>query len=59
MQQLVERDHRPAEIKTTPYWWDDVPRPAPTTGALPKSVDVLVIGHHVELRVVALAFARK
>ncbi len=44
MQQLVERDNRPARIKTTPYWWEDVPRPAPTTGALPKSVDVLVIG---------------
>ena len=44
MQQLVERDNRPARIKTTPYWWEDVPRPAPTAGALPKSVDVLVIG---------------
>ena len=44
MQQLVERDNRPAKIKTTSYWWDATPRPAPTTGALPKSVDVLIVG---------------
>ena len=44
MQQLVERDSRPAKIKSTPYWWEDVPRPAPTTGTLPKSVDVLIVG---------------
>jgi glycine/D-amino acid oxidase-like deaminating enzyme len=44
VQQLVERRNGEARIKTTPYWWEDVPRPAPTTGALPKSVDVLVIG---------------
>ncbi|MEZ5925250.1 MAG: FAD-binding oxidoreductase [Hyphomicrobiaceae bacterium] len=44
MQQRVERDGHRSSIKTTPYWWEDVPRPAPTTGALPKSVDVAVIG---------------
>lgn len=31
-------------LKTTPYWWDDAPRPAGTEASLPMSVDVLVIG---------------
>jgi glycine/D-amino acid oxidase-like deaminating enzyme len=30
--------------KLTPYWWDDVPRPAFEEGRLPASVDVAVIG---------------
>jgi glycine/D-amino acid oxidase-like deaminating enzyme len=44
MQQRVEHEARPGRIKTTPYWWEAVPRPEPTAGALPQSVDVLVIG---------------
>ena len=30
--------------KLTPYWWDDVPRPALAPAELPASVDVAVIG---------------
>lgn len=33
-----------ADIKTTPYWWDHVPRPALAEIAPPKTADVLVIG---------------
>ncbi len=30
--------------KLTPYWWEDVPRPAVKDDPLPKQVDVVVIG---------------
>ena len=32
------------DIKLTPYWWDDVPRPVLPEAALPQAVDVLVVG---------------
>jgi glycine/D-amino acid oxidase-like deaminating enzyme len=33
------------DLKLAPYWWDQVPRPKPAdTAALPRKVDVLVIG---------------
>ena len=33
-----------ADFKLEPYWWDDAPRPPPSTEVLPRTVDVLVIG---------------
>ena len=30
--------------KTTPYWWDGTPRPAPAADGLPAAADVVVIG---------------
>ena len=33
-----------ADFKLEPYWWDDVPRPPASTEALPREVDVLIIG---------------
>ncbi|SED74860.1 Glycine/D-amino acid oxidase [Rhizobiales bacterium GAS191] len=32
------------DLKLTPYWWDEVPRPALPQMPLPAKVDVLVIG---------------
>ena len=32
------------DCKLTPYWWDDVPRPALPDAPLPATVDVAVIG---------------
>jgi glycine/D-amino acid oxidase-like deaminating enzyme len=32
------------DCKQTPYWWDEVPRPAIATPALPEKADVVVIG---------------
>ncbi len=32
------------DMKLTPYWWDDVPRPVLPEVALPRAVDVLVVG---------------
>jgi len=31
-------------FKAEPYWWDDAPRPAKSDAALPREVDVLVVG---------------
>jgi glycine/D-amino acid oxidase-like deaminating enzyme len=31
-------------FKAEPYWWDDAPRPARSDAALPREVDVLVVG---------------
>ena len=33
-----------ANYRDQPYWWDDAPRPAPSTEKPPAKVDVLVIG---------------
>lgn len=33
-----------ADTKTTPYWWDHVPRPDIPVGAFPAKADVVVIG---------------
>jgi glycine/D-amino acid oxidase-like deaminating enzyme len=32
------------DLKLTPYWWDEVPRPTPPESSLPAKVDVLVVG---------------
>lgn len=32
------------DLKLTPYWWDEVPRPALTNQDLPRQVDVAIIG---------------
>ena len=32
------------DCKTTPFWWDDVPRPTLPEAPLPEAVDVAVIG---------------
>jgi hypothetical protein len=32
------------DCKWTPYWWEDVPRPALPDLALPATVDVAVVG---------------
>jgi glycine/D-amino acid oxidase-like deaminating enzyme len=33
-----------ANYRDQPYWWDDAPRPAPSTEKPPAKVDVLIIG---------------
>lgn len=33
-----------ADFKTQPYWWEEAPRPEVSESALPKSIDVAVIG---------------
>jgi glycine/D-amino acid oxidase-like deaminating enzyme len=33
-----------ADYRDRSYWWDEAPRPAPSTETLPAKVDVLVIG---------------
>jgi glycine/D-amino acid oxidase-like deaminating enzyme len=32
------------DCKLAPYWWDDVPRPAPVDAPLPATIDVAIIG---------------
>ena len=32
------------DLKLTPYWWDEVPRPALPDRELPRKVDVVIIG---------------
>ncbi len=32
------------DFKTTPYWWDEAPRPGPEAPTLPGTADVVVIG---------------
>jgi glycine/D-amino acid oxidase-like deaminating enzyme len=41
---MVGADVFTKDFKTTPYWWERSPRPDPTRGQLPSTVDVAVIG---------------
>jgi glycine/D-amino acid oxidase-like deaminating enzyme len=41
---MVGADVFTKDFKTTPYWWERSPRPDPTSGQLPSTVDVAVIG---------------
>ena len=46
------------DFKTTPYWWDQTPRPAVPVQNLPDAVDVAVIGSGYTGLHAALAIAR-
>ncbi|HEY9568494.1 MAG TPA: FAD-dependent oxidoreductase, partial [Thalassobaculum sp.] len=46
------------EFKTTPYWWERTPRPQLDRPALPKTVDVAVIGSGYTGLCAALEVAR-
>ncbi|MBT6139511.1 MAG: FAD-binding oxidoreductase [Rhodospirillaceae bacterium] len=45
-------------LKTTPYWWEQSPRPKTETVALPTSIDVAVIGAGFTGLCTALSLAR-
>lgn len=46
------------DLKTTPYWWDAAPRPRLPETALPRQVDVAVIGSGCTGLTAALTLAR-
>ena len=47
-----------ANLKTTPYWWDQSPLPTPAPTPLPETTDVLVVGGGYSGLFTALTVAR-